>query len=85
MTDNKFKYQGVGREYQKQLLTSWYERQQSAHEVGRKVAYLFVPGNIAEFLRPLLTKWKTDRLAGEAFGNYAHRVGFDVLQDLERV
>lgn len=41
--------------------------------------------NIAEFLRPLLTKWKTGRLAGEAFGNYAHRVGFNALHDLERV
>jgi sulfite reductase (ferredoxin) len=40
---------------------------------------------IAEFLRPLFTKWKTDRLAGEAFGSYAHRVGFDALHDLERL
>ena len=51
MSEDKFKYQGVGREYQKELLTAWYERQQSAHDAGRKVAYLFVPGNIAELLR----------------------------------
>ncbi len=51
MSDDKFKYQGAGREYQKQLLTAWYERLQSAKDDGRKIAYLFVPGNIAEFLR----------------------------------
>ena len=51
MPDDKFKFQGVSREYQKQLLTAWYERLESAHDEGRKVAYLFVPGNIAEFLR----------------------------------
>lgn len=51
MSEDKFKFQGVGRDYQKKLLTEWYERLQSAHDDGRKVAYLFVPGNIAEFLR----------------------------------
>ena len=35
--------------------------------------------NIPDFLRPLLAKWKADRLAGEAFGNFAHRVGLDAL------
>ena len=51
IAEDKFKFQGAGREYQKKLLTAWYDRLQSAHDEGRKVAYLFVPGNIAEFLR----------------------------------
>ncbi|HAL55581.1 MAG TPA: benzoyl-CoA reductase subunit B [Bacteroidetes bacterium] len=51
MSEERYKYQGIGRELQKQLLTSWYDRLQSAFGDGRKVAYLFVPGNIAEFLR----------------------------------
>jgi benzoyl-CoA reductase subunit B len=51
MSEQKFKYQGIGRDYQKKLLTDWYERLQNAKSVGRKVAYLFVPGNVAEFLR----------------------------------
>ncbi|MFI5251311.1 MAG: 2-hydroxyacyl-CoA dehydratase subunit D [Bacteroidota bacterium] len=51
MSEDKFKYQGVGRDYQKKLLTEWYGRLESAKDDGRKVAYLFVPGNIAEFMR----------------------------------
>jgi benzoyl-CoA reductase subunit B len=51
MSEERYQYQGAGREYQKQLLTAWYERLETANEAGRKVAYLFVPGNIAEFLR----------------------------------
>lgn len=51
MSEERYQYQGAGRDFQKQLLTAWYERLQSAHDCGRKVAYLFVPGNIAEFLR----------------------------------
>ncbi len=51
MSDQRYQYQGVGREYQKTLLTEWYDRLQSAPHDGRKVAYLFVPGNIVEFLR----------------------------------
>ncbi|HLB00221.1 MAG TPA: hypothetical protein VJO14_02450, partial [Bacteroidota bacterium] len=49
--ESKFKFQGAGRDLQKNLLTAWYDRLQSANETGRKVAYLFVPGNVAEFLR----------------------------------
>jgi sulfite reductase (ferredoxin) len=39
---------------------------------------------IADFLRPLLRTWKADRLSGEAFGNFAHRVGFDTLHAAAR-
>lgn len=51
MSDKEFKYQGMGRDYQKQLLTDWFNRLESAADDGRKVAYLFVPGNVVEFLR----------------------------------
>jgi benzoyl-CoA reductase subunit B len=51
MSEDKCKYQGVGRDLQKQLLNAWYQRLQTANADGRKVAYLFVPGNIAELLR----------------------------------
>ncbi|HLF15287.1 MAG TPA: 2-hydroxyacyl-CoA dehydratase family protein [Bacteroidota bacterium] len=49
--EQKFRYQGLGRDLQKNLLTAWYDRIEGAADAGRKVAYLFVPGNIAEFLR----------------------------------
>jgi sulfite reductase (ferredoxin) len=46
---------------------------------------LFVPSvklaDIASTLRPLLTIWRDERDAGETFGDFAHRVGFDYLRD----
>jgi benzoyl-CoA reductase subunit B len=46
-----FEHQGRGRDLQKQLLADWYGRLARAPEEGRKVAYLFVPGNVVELLR----------------------------------
>lgn len=57
MSDSKpqapspFKYQGTGRDLQKNLLTKWYNGISQAEEKGEKVAYLFISGNIAELLR----------------------------------
>lgn len=51
MDSTEYTYQGRGRNYQKDLLTTWYQDLEHAHERGRKVAYLFVPGNIVELLR----------------------------------
>ncbi len=51
MDSTAYKYQGLGRNLQKDLLTAWYNRLESAPAEGRKVAYLFVPGNIVELLR----------------------------------
>jgi benzoyl-CoA reductase subunit B len=44
-------HQGKGRDLQKQLLGEWYRRLETAPADGRKVAYLFVPGNVVELLR----------------------------------
>ncbi len=46
-----YEHQGKGRDLQKQLLGDWYHRLETAPQEGRKVAYLFVPGNVAELLR----------------------------------
>lgn len=46
-----YRFQGKGRDLQKDLLGSWYKRLETAQAEGRKVAYLFVPGNVAELLR----------------------------------
>jgi len=46
-----YDHQGRGRDLQKQLLADWYRKLEKAPEEGRKVAYLFVPGNVAELLR----------------------------------
>ena len=51
MDTTAYKYQGLGRNLQKDLLTTWYNNLETAKEQGRKVAYLFVPGNIVELLR----------------------------------
>jgi benzoyl-CoA reductase subunit B len=51
MSEHVFQYQGIGRTYQKELLTAWYQRLENAKENGTPVAYLFIPGNIAELLR----------------------------------
>ncbi len=47
----RYEHQGKGRDLQKQLLGDWYRRLETAPQEGRKVAYLFVPGNVAELLR----------------------------------
>lgn len=47
----RYEHQGKGRDLQKQLLADWYRRLETAPQEGRKVAYLFVPGNVAELLR----------------------------------
>jgi benzoyl-CoA reductase subunit B len=46
-----YQHQGKGRDVQKEMLSAWYKRLGSAARDGRKVAYLFVPGNVAELLR----------------------------------
>lgn len=46
-----YEHQGRGRDLQKQLLGDWYRRLETAPAEGRKVAYLFVPGNVVELLR----------------------------------
>jgi benzoyl-CoA reductase subunit B len=43
--------QGVGRNYQKDLLTQWYGRITNAKEEGRPLAYLFIQANVCELLR----------------------------------
>jgi len=45
------RFQGVGQNMQKDLLTSWYQSLESAPERGQKVAYLFISGNIGELLQ----------------------------------
>ena len=50
MSDH-YEHQGKGRDVQKDMLAAWYKRLETATADGRKVAYLFVPGNIAELLR----------------------------------
>jgi benzoyl-CoA reductase subunit B len=47
----RYEHQGEGRDLQKQMLLDWYRSLETAPAEGRKVAYLFVPGNIAELLR----------------------------------
>lgn len=51
MDSSSYKYQGLGRNLQKDMLTKWYSDLETAHERGKKIAYLFVPGNIVELLR----------------------------------
>lgn len=51
MTD-KFQFQNIGRELQKDLLSDWYQNLATAKERKRPVAYLFISGNIVELLRP---------------------------------
>jgi benzoyl-CoA reductase subunit B len=48
---DRYAYQGLGRTLQKELLLGWYERIASAPQTGTKLAYTFVPGNVAELLR----------------------------------
>ncbi|MCH7886785.1 MAG: hypothetical protein IIA58_02350 [Candidatus Marinimicrobia bacterium] len=47
----KYKYQGVARTYQRELLDDWYSGISSAKENDEKVAYLFISGNTAELLK----------------------------------
>jgi benzoyl-CoA reductase subunit B len=46
-----YRYQGAGRERQKELLGQWYQRLERAPGDGTPVAYLFISGNIGELLR----------------------------------
>ena len=46
-----YRYQGVGRDLQKELLGAWYQRLENAPRTGTPVAYLFISGNIGELLR----------------------------------
>ena len=48
-----YKYQGVGRDRQKELLGQWYGRLARATEEHTPIAYLFISGNIGELLRAL--------------------------------
>jgi sulfite reductase (ferredoxin) len=54
--------------------------------VGTRLARPFldlVPlGSVATTLKPLLARYRDDRRAGEGFGDYCDRVGFDVLKGL---
>ncbi|MFQ5776742.1 MAG: 2-hydroxyacyl-CoA dehydratase subunit D [Terriglobia bacterium] len=50
MTGN-YRFQGVGRDRQKELLAQWYRRLENAPRDGTPVAYLFISGNIGELLR----------------------------------
>jgi len=45
-----FKYQGTGRDLQKEMLGSWFRRLSEAPARGEPVAYLFISGNIGELL-----------------------------------
>lgn len=52
MADTKgYAHQGTGRTLQKELLQSYFDQLVSAPERGEKVAYVFISGNIAEYLR----------------------------------
>jgi len=46
-----YQYQGTGRNLQKDLLQDYFTRLNAAPERGEKVAYVFISGNIAEYLR----------------------------------
>jgi benzoyl-CoA reductase subunit B len=45
------RFQDRGRSLQKELLGDWYREIATAHEHRRKVAYLFISGNVVELLR----------------------------------
>ena len=46
------KYQDSGRGVQKEIMSQYYRDLELAHERKKKVAYLFISGNIVELLRP---------------------------------
>lgn len=46
-----YRYQGAGRTLQKEMLGEYFRRLEAAPERGEKVAYLFISGNVAEFVR----------------------------------
>lgn len=48
---NGYRHQGTGRHLQKDLLQDYFARVESAPDRGEKVAYVFISGNIAEYLR----------------------------------
>lgn len=48
---SKYEHQGTGRELQKRLLGEYFDQVVTAPQRGEKVAYLFISGNIAEYLR----------------------------------
>ncbi len=47
----QLQHKDVGRNYQKELLTQWYQRITNAKEEGRPLAYLFIQANVSELLR----------------------------------
>lgn len=49
--ETKYKYQGAGRDFQKELLGKWFKELGEANEKKEPVAYVFISGNIAELLR----------------------------------
>ncbi|MFQ5689263.1 MAG: 2-hydroxyacyl-CoA dehydratase subunit D [Gemmatimonadota bacterium] len=51
MSENGYVHQGTGRELQKRLLAEYFGRVNTARERDEKVAYVFISGNIAEYLR----------------------------------
>lgn len=48
---SEYRHQGTGRRFQKELLQEYFGRLNAAPERGEKVAYVFISGNIAEYLR----------------------------------
>lgn len=49
--NEQYRYQNYGRDQQRVLLGNYYNELATANEEGKPVAYLFIPGNIAELLR----------------------------------
>lgn len=47
----EYKYQGAGRDLQKDLLTKWFNDLSTANEKKEPVVYLFISGNISELFR----------------------------------
>ena len=47
---DEYRYQGTGRNLQKDMLGDWFQRLSQAPARGEPVAYLFISGNIAELL-----------------------------------
>jgi len=52
-TGRSARYQGFGRQRQKELLQAWWRRLEAAPETGQPVAYLFISGAVEEVLRAM--------------------------------
>lgn len=78
MSDASYRYQGTGRHLQKEMLQRYFRDVVDAPKRGEKVAYLFISGNVAEYLRafgfhlvyPEVTALQCGikRMAGELIG-----------------